>query len=85
MNYAGLYLDQLTMLALLAGVVFSTPVLSWLTAHLEYFTTNRAARRSLAIETTVGLLRTTTVATLFLLCVVQLAAGTYNPFIYFRF
>src|SRR2546421_5606045 len=63
MNYAGLYLDQLTMLALLAGVVFSTPVLSWLTAHLEYFTTNRAARRSLAIETTVGLLLPTTAAT----------------------
>lgn len=83
-HYAGLYLDNITVLALAAGAVGSTPIAPWLAARLAAFTTRPASGTS-AIEAILRVGRLAMLAALFLLCAIQLAAGTYNPFIYFRF
>ncbi|MBW2699809.1 MAG: MBOAT family protein [Deltaproteobacteria bacterium] len=74
----GTYANPLVILVLLLGLVCSLPVLpilkKWLTAERH--------------ETTRGLVQlvsSVTLLLLLLLCVLPLASGTYNPFIYFRF
>jgi alginate O-acetyltransferase complex protein AlgI len=74
---AGSLLDHLTLLALAAGVIGSTPLLRNLLAG-DGTTASRFGRYSV-------LVRPLALGTLLLLCAMQLAAGTYNPFIYFRF
>jgi alginate O-acetyltransferase complex protein AlgI len=77
--YPALFLDSATLLALAAGVIGSMPVIPKLADLL--------ARKPHpgAMESALGFARLGLLSALFLLCAVQLAAGTYNPFIYFRF
>ena len=74
-----LYIDRVTSLAFAVGLIGSMPVVPYLRARL--------ANQSLSpcLENTGLVVRLITFATLFLFCAMQLAAGTYNPFIYFRF
>jgi alginate O-acetyltransferase complex protein AlgI len=73
------FLDPLVAVTLVAGIVFSMPVAHWLEAFGP-----RVARRpflrgmSLTVD---GVL----VTAVFVAAAAMLAAGTYNPFIYFRF
>jgi alginate O-acetyltransferase complex protein AlgI len=69
-------------LALLAGAIGSTPWLPALGAKLERLF-ERAERP--AIEWTVGFMSTASLAALLVASIMQMAARTYNPFIYFRF
>lgn len=65
--------DNYTLLILIAGIVFSTPISSYV-------------RKRIAIS---GKLESTLVYSvsmgIFILCIIELARNSYNPFIYFRF
>ena len=62
-------------LAMLAGVVFSIPVVKLISTFLD--------RDMLAPA--VAVTRIVVVAAILLACTLSLASGTHNPFIYFRF
>ena len=73
-----LYADTLTLLALAVGVVASTPVLSSIKRWRDNLTLRGSEIGASVIE---GMAQ----ASILLASVMLLAAGTYNPFIYFRF
>jgi len=66
-----------TVIMLIAGFVFSTPVFQYFLKKLN----NMRSAVKPAIEISLMIL----LFALFIICAVGLAAGTYNPFIYFRF
>lgn len=73
-----LYLDHAVLLALGVGAIGSAPVLRWIDGWLERLPQPASV---LAIATAqIG-----GVVLLFALSLMRLSAGTYNPFIYFRF
>lgn len=78
-HHLPLYVDNVTILALIAGVIGSMPV-SILAGKI-----NARFSRSPLLDACGALVRTITLSTLFILCSMELASGTYNPFIYFRF
>jgi len=78
MQHPSLFIDATVVAALMAGIVGSMPVTSLV----------RRANESIThpgLDNIAALGRTAVLGILFLLCAMQLAAGTYNPFIYFRF
>jgi alginate O-acetyltransferase complex protein AlgI len=78
-NFAAMFLTRDVQLALVAGVIGSTP---WVTRFARRFCEipqNAAGR--LAVESAVN----TGLMAAFILALACLSAGTYNPFIYFRF
>lgn len=83
--HTGLYLEAQLVLALLAGVLASAPLLPWLQDAGRRVLS--AGRGPLAAGLRVGMATTELAALslLFLCSTMLLAAGTYNPFIYFRF
>ncbi|MCW5893554.1 MAG: MBOAT family protein [bacterium] len=78
--HVALYADHLVLLAMAAGIVAATPLAPAARASLARLK-ERAPQHALVGEF-VGF---AAVAGLFLLAAARLAAGTYNPFIYFRF
>jgi alginate O-acetyltransferase complex protein AlgI len=74
----GFYLTPELWIALLAGMLGSTPWVPGLAAWL-------ARRRGPALRSGASALATVTLIALLGLSVMQMAARTYNPFIYFRF
>jgi alginate O-acetyltransferase complex protein AlgI len=77
------YLQLDVVLALLAGIVGSTPVLAWLRGFR--YASNLRPRLARALEAAFAGASVATHAVLLLASAMMLAAGTYNPFIYFRF
>ncbi len=77
----GLFADARTWIAIGAGIVGSTPWLPAVAAWTEGLW--RSGRTALA--TVLESLGLVALAVLFVLCAMELAAGSYNPFIYFRF
>ena len=73
-----LFVDGPTLLALVAGVVGSMPVLAILQRRLA-----SSPRPAIAVAAGIGELAA--LSLILLACSTMLAAGTYNPFIYFRF
>jgi alginate O-acetyltransferase complex protein AlgI len=82
-----LYLNHELMLALLAGVVGAMPVLPWLIQVKDRLVESlgQRLRPVLAIETASACAGIAFCSLILLASSMQLAAGTYNPFIYFRF
>jgi alginate O-acetyltransferase complex protein AlgI len=83
--YPALYIDTQVVLALVAGLVGSAPILPLLGRVRAHVLASGPGPVRLLIE---GGLAVTELASLSLLLVASamlLAAGTYNPFIYFRF
>ena len=74
----GLYADTLTLLALTAGAIGSMPIVPALGRRL-------AAAPGLSVEIGASAFKLAAMASILLTSVMLLAAGTYNPFIYFRF
>ncbi|MGC4085282.1 MAG: hypothetical protein QM736_24965 [Vicinamibacterales bacterium] len=72
------YLTPEVRLALVAGIIGSTPIVPFLRARIEQ---HAPGWRSIATDAagTVALLA------IFVAALLQVAARTYNPFIYFRF
>lgn len=82
--HTALYLDNEVKLVLVAGIVFSAPVLDC----LARFKTNvmNASNGFVSLAEGASALSSLFVLTLILLgSIMSLAAGSYNPFIYFRF
>ncbi len=77
----GLYADTRTWIAIGAGIVGSTP---WLPAVAQW-TANLWQSRRTALATTFEIAGLVALSVLFVLCAMELAAGSYSPFIYFRF
>jgi alginate O-acetyltransferase complex protein AlgI len=80
----GFFLTSEVVLALIAGVIGSTPIVPALGRFASAATAPRGPRfaaRALAIDG----LATTALMLVFVASILQMAARTYNPFIYFRF
>jgi len=83
--HLGLYVDVELLLVLAVGIVASTPALPYLAGRLRY---RRAALESAGRQHFDRLTAASEVALLmvvFLASLSWMAAGTYNPFLYFRF
>jgi alginate O-acetyltransferase complex protein AlgI len=78
------YLTPELWLALVAGAIGSTPWVPALAARLERLSREGQSERP-SVAWSVGLLSTATLMALLVLSIMQMAARTYNPFIYFRF
>jgi alginate O-acetyltransferase complex protein AlgI len=80
-HHLGLYVDSLLAVALLAGIVGSMPWLPRLVAWHAGISAARRPRLSLSLE----IAGMAALALVFVGSAFELAAGSYNPFIYFRF
>jgi alginate O-acetyltransferase complex protein AlgI len=72
-------------LAIAAGILFSTPVLRPLRGSIEGIIGIGRPKAADVLSGSIGILNTLALAVLFYASVLFLAAGAYNPFIYFRF
>jgi alginate O-acetyltransferase complex protein AlgI len=73
-----LYADAQTLLAMMVGIVASTPVLATVKRWRDSLSSHGSVIGTSMIEATAQML-------ILMTSVMLLAAGTYNPFIYFRF
>lgn len=90
-----LFLNSQTYVALAFGILLSTPIVTflsrdWKSRRFPYHSNAPlpAVITSLAVDQMQATLlstRTVAVIAILLMCSAQLAASTYNPFIYFRF
>ena len=85
LHHAGLYLDAQLVLAIVAGVVGSAPLLPLLSrARGEILASSAGLIRS-GLRTGFALVDVAVHSLLLVSSTMLLAAGTHNPFIYFRF
>jgi len=84
-HHLSLYFNTEIMIALAIGALASTPALPYLARALRHKrkTLRLASRRDFDTVSTVGEVALLTVV--FLISLSWMAAGTYNPFLYFRF
>ncbi|MHC4506509.1 MAG: MBOAT family O-acyltransferase, partial [Planctomycetota bacterium] len=84
-HHVAMYVSTDVILALAAGAVFSTPVLPVLRRLRERLVTSRAGSVPTVVEGALSFGEVLGLVLLLLASASWLAAGTYNPFIYFRF
>ncbi len=81
---AASFSNPLITAAMIAGVIFSMPVIPWLKGawfrFMEYWGSRRVVPELIARFVELGVLQVLLISS-----VARSAAGTYNPFIYFRF
>ncbi len=83
--YLGYYFNTEIWLAMAAGIIGSCPILPYLVKLYHNFSRNCTEKTAFFAEIIMAISTTTSLAAIFLACAAKLAAGTYNPFIYFRF
>jgi alginate O-acetyltransferase complex protein AlgI len=79
------YLNPSLWVALAFGICGSMPLIPWLRAWQERLASGARGVRSILFEAGGGLLELTALALVFLASVSLSAAGTYRPFIYFKY
>jgi alginate O-acetyltransferase complex protein AlgI len=84
-QHLGLYLNGALLLALVAGMVGATPVCGWVQHRFSEWTAGADARLSRLAQAAAGGVSACALTLVFLVSAMMVAAGTYNPFIYFRF
>ncbi|HSR88223.1 MAG TPA: hypothetical protein VLL07_04665, partial [Pontiella sp.] len=67
-------------IAIAYGILFATPLLPWMTGLAH-----KTRERIRALAPAYDLCQITGLVVIFLFSAMALAAGTHNPFIYFRF
>ena len=72
-------------IAMIAGIVFSTPILHSSAVWLDHFVSQRNPRATRRIVPAFACVRVAALTLMVVLCSMSLATGTHNPFIYFRF
>lgn len=74
-------------IALIAGIICSLPVMEWFNSFQERILDGLAlrSRARQVVNSLVGICSLATLAVLFTSSAMQMATGTYSPFIYFRF
>jgi alginate O-acetyltransferase complex protein AlgI len=84
-QHLSLYVNTELLIALAVGAIASIPVLPWLMRGLAHRrrTLQRAARPGFDVLRAAG--ETVALTLVFLISLSWMAAGTYNPFLYFRF
>ena len=81
-----LYVGTDVALAVAAGILVSTPFVSHLSRFWKRRTSSAStAGRAFALDTAAALAEVTVLVAVSVASAVTIAAGTYNPFIYFRF
>jgi alginate O-acetyltransferase complex protein AlgI len=80
-----MYVNTEVILAIAAGVLFSAPVMRYLAGVREKYVTSRTGSIPAAAEGLLCFLGVILNLFIVLVSASYLAAGTYNPFIYFRF
>jgi alginate O-acetyltransferase complex protein AlgI len=83
--HVALYLDNQVLVALAAGILFSTPIAPWISSLLRQYMDNGSELHSRCLEVGLTLGRKVILACVLGAATLSVAAGTYNPFIYFRF
>jgi alginate O-acetyltransferase complex protein AlgI len=83
--HPAVYLDKQVALALIAGVVGSTPVLPMLMRLRGEYLAPVSGPLRIALRNGLAVTELASLSLLLLTSAMFLAAGTYNPFIYFRF
>ena len=83
--HAGLYLDYETIIVLFFGIVLSTPLFAYLHKFLKTINSKLDNQKAPFLENIMALSNTILLSIIFLGSIMRLAAGAYNPFIYFRF
>ncbi len=80
-----MYLTLDVKIALIAGLVFSMPVIPLLIRWKNRFLASQDGPEGTAIKMAYNTFQLIGLFTIFALCSMCLAAGTHNPLIYFRF
>jgi alginate O-acetyltransferase complex protein AlgI len=83
--HPALYVDTQVVLALIAGAIGSTPVLPLLARWRQEYQLPVSATLRTVFANGIAVVELASLSLLFLTSTMLLAAGTYNPFIYFRF
>jgi len=83
--HIALYLDNEVKLVLIAGIIFSAPVLTYLKKTKETIMKNAGKATTSWAENISAVSGITLLSIILLGSIMSLAAGSYNPFIYFRF
>jgi alginate O-acetyltransferase complex protein AlgI len=71
--------------AIIAGIIFSAPVFSWLKRFLQSMLLNRHRKMSMIFEGTADAMKTVGLSLILYVSILFISSGAYNPFIYFRF
>jgi alginate O-acetyltransferase complex protein AlgI len=79
------FVNNQLMIALAAGALGSTPLVTSLQRHHEQHAAASSGKGTTVLIASVRLLRLAALAAILIASVALSAAGTYNPFIYFRF
>jgi len=84
--YIGMYLSNELILALIFGILFSMPLVNlFSTIKNKLSNLNKSLQWEAYITTCVSVLEIAVLGMVFILSIMLLASGTYNPFIYYRF
>lgn len=84
-HHASLYLTEEVALALVVGAVGSTPVARELSRWREQFVAAHSTRGVRVLDGALAYAGTAVLVSILIASAMWLSAGTYNPFIYFRF
>jgi alginate O-acetyltransferase complex protein AlgI len=83
--HTGFFLNRELLLAMAAGLIGCAPVVPAVVRWHERMTERHKGAARTLLEGGMGFVRAATVALIFVASTTLSAAGTYNPFIYFRF
>ncbi len=80
-----LYLNREVALVFVVGAIGATPVVSWLWEKRRALIAPEGGRAARALDGALAIAHVVVLAAVFAACALALSAGTYNPFIYYRF
>jgi len=81
----GRYINNQVLSSVILGIIFATPIWPWLKRKTGELAQRFPAGVRPIVEGTGHLAESLILVVLLLISAAWLAAGTYNPFIYFRF
>ena len=82
---ARLFMNSELLVAIILGVVGSTPIIPYINKKYEEFASKREGAGAVLYDIMFAGITVISLVTIFLLSSMSLASDTYNPFIYFRF
>ena len=71
--------------AIIAGIIFSAPIFSWLNRLRPSVLSNRQRKMSMIFDGTASAVKTVGLSLILYVSILFISSGAYNPFIYFRF
>ncbi len=83
--HISLYFNNEIMIAVILGIFASTPVIPGISELYQKFISNYQKRIAAILNSAFLLLGELSIAAIFFISAIKLAAETYNPFIYFKF